>query len=575
MQSASIDRAGYASSQSAGVELTRVTHPADGFLDGVHARRDTLGADLVVFVTPLGSTVGGPSCGQAWLPQGSSSDQAFGFAVVDPLCVRGNLTFAHETGHNLGADHGPSGGRLGYNNGYINLAGGYRTIMAYAGVGCANPCTRVPFFSSPNVLYNGQPTGSATQDNARVLNEVGPYVATYRSGGVVTPPACAPAVGTTLVSLSPARLFDSRGPNLTVDGQQSGSGLRPAGSITEVQVAGRGCVPSDASGVVLNVTVVQARAAGYASVYPCGEAVPNASNLNFVAGQNVPNAVVAKLGAGGKVCVYAEVPFELLIDVNGFVPGGSSIGSLSPARLLDSRAGGSTVDGQLAGIGQRSTGSVTEVTVAGRGGVPADASAVVLNVTVVQAAAGGYATVFPCGQAPPNASNLNFAASQTVPNAVVARVGAGGKVCVFAEVPFDLLVDVNGFVPAGSTVGSLSPARLFDSHAGGATVDGALAGGGQRGAGSITEVPVAGRGGVPANATAVVLNVTAVQAGAGGYATVFPCGEALPNASNLNFGPGQTVPNAVVAKVGAGGSVCVFAERPIHLLVDVNGFVGP
>ena len=204
-----------------------------------------------------------------------------------------------------------------------------------------------------------------------------------------------------------------------------------------------------------------------------------------------------------------------------------------------------------------------------------DAAAVVLNVTVVQAAAGGYATVFPCGQAVPNASNLNFAAAQTVPNAVVAKVGAGGKVCVFAEVPFDLLVDVNGFVPPGSAVGSLTPARLLDSRADGATVDGALVGGGRRGAGSITEVPVAGRGGVPPNATAVVLNVTAVQAAAGGYASVFPCGEAVPNASNLNFGPGRRcrtrwsprwVPEARCACSPSGRS---------DLLVDVNGFVGP
>ncbi len=391
----------------------------------------------------------------------------------------------------------------------------------------------------------------------------------------VTPPSCAPAAGTTLVPLTPARLFDSRGPGLTVDGLYSGSGLRPAGSITEVQVAGRGCVPADATAVVLNVTVVQASTGGYASVFPCGEAVPNASNLNFAAGQTVPNAVVAKVGAGGKICVFAEVPLQLLVDVNGYVPAGSTVGSLSPARLLDSRPGGGTVDGQLAGIGQRPAGSVTEVPVAGRAGVPGDASAVVLNVTVVQALTGGYASVYPCGQPVPNASNLNFAAGQTVPNAVVAKVGAGGKVCVFAEVPFDLLVDVNGFVPAGSTVGSLSPARLLDSRSGGATVDGALAGIGVRGAGSITEVAVAGRGGVPANATAVVLNVTVVQALAGGYASVFPCGEAVPNASNLNFAAGQTVPNAVVAKVGAGGKVCVFAEVPVHLLVDVNGYVGP
>ena len=225
MQSAAIERVGYVSSQAAGTELSRITNPGDGFLDAVHPRRDAVAADLVVLVTPLGLSAGGPSCGQAWLPQGSSSDAAFGFAVVDPACARGNLTFAHETGHNLGADHGPTGGRLGYNNGYINLAGGYRTIMAYASAGCAGQCTRVPFFSSPTVLYNGQPTGSATQDNARVLNEVGPYVATYRGGPA--PVVCGPAVGTTMVSLSPARLFDSRGPNLTVDWLSSGSGAAP------------------------------------------------------------------------------------------------------------------------------------------------------------------------------------------------------------------------------------------------------------------------------------------------------------------------------------------------------------
>jgi hypothetical protein len=149
--------------------------------------------------------------------------------------------------------------------------------------------------------------------------------------------------------------------------------------------------------VVLNVTVVQARAGGYATVFPCGEAVPNASNLNFAAGQTVPNAVVAKVGAGGKVCVFAEVPIDLLVDVNGYVPAGSSVGSLSPARLLDSRPGLATVDGQFQSVGRRPAGSITEVKVAGRGGISANAAAVMLNVTAVSPDAAGYLTVYPCG----------------------------------------------------------------------------------------------------------------------------------------------------------------------------------
>ncbi len=183
--------------------------------------------------------------------------------------------------------------------------------------------------------------------------------------------------------------------------------------------------------MVVNVTLVETGAAGFATVFPCGGAVPDASNLNYVAGQTVANAVVAKVGVGGKVCVFTFAAANVLVDVNGYIPAGSDVVSLSPARLLDSRVGGATVDGQFAGGGRRGAGSVTEVVVAGRGGVPSDASAVVVNVTLVETGAAGFATVFPCGGAVPDASNLNYVAGQTVANAVVAKVGVGWQgVCV-------------------------------------------------------------------------------------------------------------------------------------------------
>ena len=377
--------------------------------------------------------------------------------------------------------------------------------------------------------------------------------------------------GTGYASLVPARLFDSRAPGLTVDGQLSGGGRVAAGSTTEVSVSGRGGVPSGAGAAVLNVTVVDAGAAGFVTVFPCGQAVPNASNLNVAAGQTVPNAVVSKLGVGGKVCVFSSVSAHVLVDVNGSFPSVSDYASLVPARLFDSRAPGLTVDGQLSGGGRVAAGSTTEVSVSGRGGVPSGAGAAVLNVTVVDAGAAGFVTVFPCGQAVPNASNLNVAAGQTVPNAVVSKLGVGGKVCVFSSVSAHVLVDVNGSFPSVSDYASLVPARLFDSRAPGLTVDGQLSGGGRVAAGSTTEVSVSGRGGVPSGAGAAVLNVTVVDAGAAGFVTVFPCGQAVPNASNLNVAAGQTVPNAVVSKLGVGGKVCVFSSVSAHVLVDVNG----
>jgi hypothetical protein len=127
----------------------------------------------------------------------------------------------------------------------------------------------------------------------------------------------------------------------------------------------------------------------------------------------------------------------------------SALAPLTPGRLMDSREGQSTVDGQFAGIGVRAANSITELQVGGRGGVPIDAAAVVLNVTVTGAQGSGFITVFPCGEALPTASNLNFVAGDTVPNAVIVKLGAGGKVCLFAaESATHLIADTNGYFPA-------------------------------------------------------------------------------------------------------------------------------
>jgi hypothetical protein len=88
----------------------------------------------------------------------------------------------------------------------------------------------------------------------------------------------------------------------------------------------------------------------------------------------------------------------------------------------------------------------------------------------------------------------------------------------------------------------------------------------------VVELLVGGVNGVPVDAAAVVLNVTAVGAGGAGFVTVFPCGGSRPTASNLNFVGGQTVPNLVVSKLGVGGKVCVFSQVGVDLVADLQGW---
>jgi hypothetical protein len=185
-------------------------------------------------------------------------------------------------------------------------------------------------------------------------------------------------------------------------------------------------------------------------------------------------------------------------------------------------------------------------------------------------------TVHPCDAPRPNASNLNYVAGITVPNAVVTRVGSGGTVCLYTFGATHLIVDVAGVFSTGSFNPLAAPQRVFDSRPLGATADGQYSAGGVQPRDTTVQLNVAGRVGVPADASAVVLNVTAVNAIENGFVTVHPRGTPLPNASNLNFVAGQNIPNAVITRVGPGGAVCFFTSGATHLIVDVAGWLtGP
>ena len=375
---------------------------------------------------------------------------------------------------------------------------------------------------------------------------------------------------------SPQRLLDSRPGATTADGLFAGIGVRPSGTVVELQVAGRVGVPDDAESVALNVTADAALEGGFVTVFACGSPVPNASNLNYAVGQTIANAVITRIGTDGKVCLYNFGATTLIADVTGYFGTGAFEPLSQPARLLDTRPGTATFDGQFSGIGVRDARSTLELTVAGRAGVPVDAGAVALNVTVDAARGGGFVTVFACGVALPTASNLNYVTGQTIANAVVTRVGANGAVCFYTDGATDLIVDVAGEFPA-TTLNSLSaPQRLLDTRPGLSTSDGLFAGGGVLPAEGTLQLLVAGRAGVPANASAVVLNVTADAAVGDGFVTIHPAGTERPNASNLNYRRGQTIANAAIARVGAGGQICLYTFGATHLIVDVAGWLtGP
>ena len=396
----------------------------------------------------------------------------------------------------------------------------------------------------------------------------------------VVPPARSNAIGFTQTfhGLTPARLLDTRAGQSTVDGQYLGSGPVGPASITDLQVLSRGGVPGVGVGsVALNVTVTNPTAVSYITVYATGAAQPTASNLNVVAGQTVANMVIVAVGNQGKIRLYNNGGnADLIVDVLGWFPTGSAYTGLTPARLLETRPGFATIDGQFQ-TGAPVAGNTTlDLLVAGRGGVPASGvGSVALNVTVAGAKSNGYVTLFPTGQTRPTASNLNFTPGQVVPNMVIVPLGTGGKVSLYnSSGSTDLVVDVLGWFPTGPAYTGLTPARVLDTRPSNPTIDGQFSGIGPVGQAGQLDLPIVGRGGVPASgAGAVALNVTAINATAATYVTVWPAGATRPTASNLNLAPGQTVPNMVIVKLGTGGKISLYNNGgSTDLIVDVLGW---
>jgi uncharacterized protein (DUF1501 family) len=373
-----------------------------------------------------------------------------------------------------------------------------------------------------------------------------------------TPIVLGPSVASGFVSLAPLRLFDTR------DGQGGRQGPLQQGEQWSFGLAGQFGIPVDATAVAINLTAVDATVPTYVTVWPGGTAKPLASNLNPVPGVAVPNLVVTQLGPAGSIGMFNNSgSVHLVGDLVGYFIASSNLRlqALTPARLLDTREGTGVPVGGGETIGLKVTGV---------GGVPNNAKAVALNVTVTQPTEGSFLTVWPAGSDRPQASSVNMVRGQTVPNMVLARVGADGKINIYNNTgATHVVVDVVGAFSdnASGRFVAVQPGRVLDTRDGTGAPRARVA-----------QTPVVlkltGAPGVPSSGvSAVLMNVVAVEPVGDSFVTVYPSGGARPLASNLNVVAGQVVPNMVLARLGSDGCAALYNNTgDLDLVADVMGY---
>jgi hypothetical protein len=236
---------------------------------------------------------------------------------------------------------------------------------------------------------------------------------------------------------------------------------------------------------------------------------------------------------------------------------------LTPARILDTRA----TSPIGAPIGAQPQYGLIDVTVVGAGGIPAEATAVALNITSTDNVFGGFIQAIPYLRSPLGASStLNVQIGAIKPNFAIVPVGQEGKITIYDVPGGNIIVDVLGYfsptdpAPTAGRFVPIDPTRVLDTR-----------GSGHLPNGEAVVVPAAS--GVPATGVAaLVLNVTSTESIGPGFLRAQPTG-VVPSTSTVNYTPGVNSANTVIVPVGSDATVSVFSSNGSHIVVDVTGYI--
>ena len=382
--------------------------------------------------------------------------------------------------------------------------------------------------------------------------------------GPTNPPGTPVPVGLTGYSpLDPHRVLNTR--------KGVGAAKRKIGPLETIVVKTAGTPGLPATGiaaVVVNITGTEAAGGTYFTTWPRGGADPGkVSSLNPSAARTCSNYVVTATNDAGEFLLYNNSHHtHAIVDIAGYcsTDGPGLLTPLNPYRMLDTRKGIGAPTGMLRG------GGFIDLQIAGRGGVPVEgADSVVINVTTTNVSAEGWVRAYSPDVDSPTTSNGNYRPGYTVANMMTCKVGSNGKIRIYVNAgQLDMVVDAAGYYGAtGSRMQVSSPARILNTRKGIGSPRQPV------GPDSTIDLTVRGRGGVPTNASAVIMNLTAVAPTVGGYVRAFPSDAGTSKTSSINMIRNETVANLVISKIGADGKIKLFNKAgDVDLIADVTGW---
>lgn len=345
------------------------------------------------------------------------------------------------------------------------VQGGFTRVISVPGITCNIPSTAQAFSLNVTVVPHGSlgfltmaPCGeplplSSTLNSIDGRIKAGAAIVPTGPGGAV----CAfpsndtdivldingyfisPTVNSSALAffpLAPCRVVDTR----NAAGSLGGPSLVANASRTFPVLSSSCNIPGTAQAYSMNFTSVpQPGGLGFLTTWPAGQSQPLVSTLNAPTGAVTANAAIVPAGTNGDISVFVTNTSDLVIDINGYfapaAPGGLSLYSLNPCRVLDTRnpPGSPPFSGKI------------DVNVLTSGcGASATAQAFVLNGTVVPPGSLGFLTLWPQGQTQPLVSTLNAGDGAITSNLAIVPT-TNGSISAFGANPTHLVLDISGF----------------------------------------------------------------------------------------------------------------------------------
>lgn len=220
------------------------------------------------------------------------------------------------------------------------------------------------------------------------------------------------------------------------------------------------------------------------------------------------------------------------------------------------RYAGMVYSGVMNARNRNEAGSVTEVQVTGRDGIPVDARAASLTITAVHPRQNGYVTAYACGSERPTVANLTHRAAETVASSAVVPIGVDGKVCLYQSSAGHLVVDLNGVFGAESGFLPMSPQRSVDTRSGAAPMPD-----------TVVTAHLGELEGAPHGPFLAAVTLTGI-ASRDGAVRVFTCGGTVPSTPSRPVEAGRAQSIAVIVATDAAGDVCLHATGGVHIVLD-------